>query len=240
MLYLVLGVAMKLKSKTYFIAGTDTDAGKTLSACGLLRRADKEGLRTLAVKPVAAGAVEVDGKLRNDDALNLSAAINQPLSYEQLNPVVFAPPIAPHIAAAKENRRITASQLAGYCRGVMMRPADMVLVEGAGGWRVPLSGRETMADLAVALQAPVILVVGLKLGCINHALLTVEAIQRDGLVLAGWIANQIDAHMSHAAENIDTLTQLIPAPCLGVVPFLDDVEGGRDASAFLNLSTLRV
>lgn len=230
---------MKLQSKTYFVAGTDTDAGKTLVACALLKCADEAGLRTLAVKPVAAGAEEVDGKLRNSDALNLAARINQPLSYDQLNPVIFAPPIAPHIAAAEEQRRITAGQLAGYCRGVMMRPADMVLVEGAGGWRVPLSGRETMADLAIALQSPVILVVGLKLGCINHALLTVEAIQRDGLVLAGWVANQVDGQMSRVTENIQTLADLIAAPCLGVVPFIDAPETDRDASPFLDISVLR-
>ena len=129
------------RAARFFVTGTDTDAGKTLVACGLLAAASAQGLRTLALKPVAAGAEKRSGELRNDDALNLMAAMSEKLSYAQVNPVVFEEAIAPHIAADHEERRLTAAQLAGYCRGSMMHPADFLLVEGAGGWRVPLNHR---------------------------------------------------------------------------------------------------
>ncbi len=206
--------------KRFFIAGTDTDAGKTLVACGLLEAARARGLRSIALKPLAAGAELCEGQLRNGDTLQLMAAMSESLPYEQVNPMVFAEPIAPHIAAERAGRRLSAAQLAGYCRGAMMRPSDLLLVEGAGGWRVPLNQRETLADVAVELQLPVVLVVGMKLGCINHALLTVEAIRNDGLPIAGWVANQLDAEMACFEENLATLRALIPAPCLGVVPAL--------------------
>lgn len=221
-----------------FISGTDTDAGKTLIATGLLAAAAQRGLSTLALKPVAAGAELVDDQLRNDDALSLMAAMSEPLSYEQVNPVVFAEPIAPHIAAERAGRRLTASQLAGYCRGAMMRPCDFLLVEGAGGWRVPLNQRETLADLALELKLPVVLVVGMKLGCINHALLSAEAIRADGLPLAGWVANRVDPEMACFDENLATLNAMLPAPCLGVVPHLGAEPRAEDVAAHLDLSSL--
>lgn len=209
-------------AKRFFIAGTDTDVGKTAIAASLLVAANQRGLRTLALKPVAAGAVQTAQGLRNDDALILQSQMTVPLSYEQINPVVFEPAIAPHIAARQANRRMTISQLAGFCRGTLMTAHDFGVIEGAGGWRVPLNDRETLAGLALELQLPVILVVGMKLGCLNHALLTAEAIRSDGLALAGWVANMIDPAMSCAEENIDTLKTLLPAPCLGTVPRLEN------------------
>lgn len=209
-----------MAKRTFFIAGTDTDAGKTLVACAILEQARQQGLTTAAIKPVAAGCALTGDGLRNGDALALQRAMTMELPYEQVNPVAFEPPIAPHIAALQEGRNLSVARLSGFCRGVMMLPCDLVLVEGAGGWRVPLNPRETLANLAIDLGAPVILVVGMKLGCISHALLTVEAIARDGLTLAGWVANRIDADMSCYAENLMTLQSLIPAPCLGDVPFL--------------------
>ena len=142
------------------------------------------------------------------------------MPYEQVNPVALQAAIAPHIAAAREGRSLQVSRLAGLCRGVMLGGADMVLIEGAGGWRVPLGSRETLADLAKELQVGVILVVGMRLGCINHALLTAEAIARDGLHLAGWVANQPGERMNCHEENLDTLLRLMPAPLLGEVPAL--------------------
>lgn len=209
-----------LSSRYFFVAGTDTDVGKTLVACGLLKAAAAQGLRTLAIKPVAAGAEATAEGLRNQDALMLIAAMTEKLPYHQVNPVLLEPPIAPHIAAEQTGKRITVSQLAGLCRGAMMRAADMVLIEGAGGWRVPLNRHELLSGLAVELQAPVILVVGMKLGCINHALLTADAIRADGLRIAGWVANQIDPQMSCFDENLSFLEVMLRAPCLGVVPFL--------------------
>ncbi|WP_019528341.1 dethiobiotin synthase [Dasania marina] len=223
--------------KKYFIAGTDTDAGKTLVATGLLEAANQQGLTTLAIKPVAAGCEQTAEGLRNSDALLLQQAMSQKLPYEQVNPVALEPAIAPHIAAAQLGKSLRVTQLAGYCRGVMMQPSDFLLIEGAGGWRVPLNRTETLAGLAKELNTAVILVVGMKLGCINHALLTIEAIQRDGLPLAGWVANRIDPNMSCYAENFATLVDLIPAPCLGEVPHLAEANG-KEASRYMDIASL--
>lgn len=214
-------------SKTWFVTGTDTEVGKTAISCALLAAAAGAGLTTAAVKPVAAGC---DENGQNDDALQLQSCMTATLDYAQVNPVALDAAIAPHIAAEREGKRIQASRLAGICRGVMMGPTDFVLIEGAGGWRVPISPRETLADLAVQLQVGVILVVGMRLGCINHALLTAEAIRRDGLVLAGWVANQPAERMICHEENLDTLQRLLPAPLLGEVPRLspfDPVQAGN-------------
>ena len=214
-------------SKTWFVTGTDTEVGKTAISCALLAAAAAAGLRTAAVKPVAAGC---DDQGHNDDALQLLDCMTEQLDYAQVNPVALEAAIAPHIAAEREGKRLQAGRLAGICRGVMMGKADFVLIEGAGGWRVPISPRETLADLAVQLQVGVILVVGMRLGCINHALLTAEAIRRDGLELAGWVANQPGERMVCHEENLDTLRRLLPAPLLGEVPYLepfDPVEAGK-------------
>ena len=165
---------MRQMKKRYFIAGTDTDAGKTMVACALLAKARGQGLTTAAVKPVAAGCIDTKDGLRNDDAEQLLAQCTLPLYYEQVNPVAFMAPIAPHIAAQQQGQRMQVGRLAGFTSGVLMQGANLTLVEGAGGWRVPVNERETLADLAIALSIPVVLVVGMRLGCINHTLLTVE------------------------------------------------------------------
>ena len=220
----------------FFITGTDTDAGKTLVATGLLAAARARGLSTAGLKPVAAGCEATEQGLRNSDALLLQAQTSIDLYYEQINPVALASPIAPHIAAQQEKRNLSADRLAGFCRS-SLRLADFTLVEGAGGWRVPLNPSETLADLARVLQLPVILVVGMRLGCINHALLTAEAIRNDGLQLAGWVANLRDADMPVLQENIDTLKARLPAPCLGVVPVLQN-PSAELAAEHLDLSLL--
>ena len=225
----------------FFVAGTDTDVGKTVIAQGLLVAAARQGLSTLALKPVAAGCEQTPDGLRNSDALALQAAMTETLHYEQVNPVALEPAIAPHIAAAQAGRRLTVAQLTGFCRGALMRRVDFALVEGAGGWRVPLNAGESLAGLAKSLNLPVILVVGMRLGCINHALLTAEAIARDGLPLAGWVANRVDPNMSEYEANLATLKQMIPAPCLGEVPFLDDETSKIERVAdHLNLTPLRL
>jgi dethiobiotin synthetase len=207
-------------ANAYFVAGTDTDVGKTMVAAGLLLAANAKGLRTAALKPVAAGCERTPDGLRNADALMLQRCMSMALSYEEINPIALEAAIAPHIAAAQEGVRINADRLAGFCRGVLMQRADLTLVEGAGGWRVPLNNRELLSQLAIELQLPVLLVVGMRLGCINHALLTCEAIAHDGLRLAGWVANRSQPDMSCYAENVQTLRALLPAPCLGEVPYL--------------------
>lgn len=219
----------------YFIAGTDTDAGKTLVASALLYKAKSEGLKTLGLKPVAAGCKETDDGLRNDDALKLIEQSTEALPYEQINPIALKEAIAPHIAAQRLRRPLGASRIVGFLRGVLMiNRADFTVIEGAGGWRVPLNPKETLADCAKELKLPVVLVIGMKLGCLNHALLTVEAIQRDGLKLAGWVANKIDGDMDAYDENMETLHAMIQAPCLGEIPFLAGATA-EAASEFVNL-----
>lgn len=221
-------------TRSYFVTGTDTEVGKTAVSCALLQAAARAGLSTAAVKPVAAGC---DEQGRNEDALQLMASMSADLEYEQVNPVALQPAIAPHIAAAQAGRTLQASRLAGLCRGVMSSGADLVLIEGAGGWRVPLSPRETLADLPRELGVGVILVVGMRLGCINHALLTAEAVRHDGLPLAGWVANQPGPAMSCHSENLDTLQRLLPAPFLGEIPRLEPWDPCA-AAEFLSISAL--
>lgn len=212
-----------MTKRAFFVTGTDTGVGKTQVAAALLYAGRKAGLSTAALKPVAAGCESTPEGLRNEDALLLQSLVSEPLAYEQINPVALAPAIAPHIAAMEAKRALSVERLSGYCRGVL-GTADLTLVEGAGGWRVPLNRSETLADLARLLNLPVILVVGVRLGCLNHALLTAEAVLRDGLPLAGWVANTLEADMPRFQENIASLAQRLPAPCLGVVPRLNEVS----------------
>ena len=194
----------------FFITGTDTEVGKTWVSCRLLERAREAGLSCYGLKPIAAGCEETADGLRNEDAVNLMASSSVALPYVVVNPVALKAAIAPHIAARQEGRRISLSQLAGYVRGALSsHPADLVLVEGAGGWRVPLNDREMLSALAVELNLPVIQVVGMKLGCISHALLTAEAIQADGLRYTGTVANCF-GEMDVREENLITLRQHLP------------------------------
>ncbi|SEG71659.1 dethiobiotin synthase [Marinobacterium lutimaris] len=225
--------------KTFFITGTDTDAGKTLVSAGLLHHANELGLRTIGLKPVAAGCEDHGEGLRNSDALILQATASVQLPYQQVNPIALAEPMAPHLAAQREERRLSADRIAAFCRGALMQPADFALVEGAGGWRVPLSSREMLSRVPQLMELPVILVVGMKLGCISHALLTAEAISRDGLQLAGWVANVVDPEMAVLQENIDTLKGALHAPLLGVVPHLSD-PSPEQVAAHLDLSAIEV
>lgn len=221
----------------YFVTGTDTEIGKTTIAAGLLHAARRAGLSTAAAKPVASGCVATAEGLRNDDALALLGQCSLPLRYEEVNPLAFAPAIAPHLAAREAGVRLDVASLQQAVGAILARGADFTLVEGAGGWRVPLSGQETLSDLPVALNLPVILVVGVRLGCINHAVLSAEAIARDGLRLAGWVANVVDAQTSRLDDNLATLAERLPAPCLGRVPRLPQATPAAVAE-HLNLETL--
>ncbi len=207
-------------AQAFFITGTDTDAGKTSVAAGLLCAAKQQGCSTLAMKPVASGCDMSAEGLRNSDALALIAQSTVPLPYTQINPYAFAPAIAPHIAAQEAGVELSVADLYRTAQVILQQQADFTLIEGAGGWRVPISATEFLSDFAIALQLPVILVVGVKLGCINHALLTAQAIINDGLELAGWVANVVDPSCARLAENLATLQQLMPAPCLAEVPHL--------------------
>ena len=207
-------------SQAYFIAGTDTDVGKTTIAGGLLHAARLQGLSTLGAKPVASGCTMTAKGLRNSDAQALIDESSIKLAYEEVNPFAFEPAIAPHVAAREAGVALEVPALRKAMQHVLDQGADFTLVEGAGGWRVPLSDHANLSDLAIALKLPVILVVGVRLGCINHALLSAEAIARDGLQLAGWVANIIEPRTARLEENLASLAERLPAPCLGRVPKL--------------------
>ncbi|WP_444929463.1 dethiobiotin synthase [Microbulbifer sp. SSSA002] len=224
-------------AKTYFIAGTDTEVGKTYVSAALLAAAAEAGLQTAAVKPVASGCELTEEGLRNEDALLLQRAMTLPLPYQQVNPFALEPAIAPHIAAAEAGKSLNVARMAGVCRGVMSAGADLVLIEGAGGWRTPLGPRCFLSQLPRELNLPVILVVGMQLGCINHALLTAEAIRRDGLPLAGWVANFARDGMARADENLQTLKSLLPAPLLGTLPF-DSAADYSNGAQHLDITPL--
>lgn len=208
--------------KAYFLTGTDTGIGKTTVACALLARARQQGLSTLGLKPVAAGCELTPDGLRNSDALMLQAESTVKVSYPEVNPVALEAPLSPHLAAKAAGRRLTITQLTGFVRAGLSHRPDLALVEGAGGWRVPISDRELLSALPKDLRMPVVLVIGLRLGCLNHAILTAEAILKDGLRLAGWVGNRVDPDMADPEGNLVTLRNLLPAPCLGIVPYLPD------------------
>lgn len=204
--------------KGYFITGTDTGVGKTLVSLALMHALQAQGKSVAGMKPVSAGCINTDSGLRNDDAVRLQKAASVEIPYDVVNPYAFEPPIAPHIAARSIGERISVEKIMS-CYQTIGGKVDIVIVEGAGGWLVPLNDRETMADIAAHLELPVILVVGMRLGCLNHALLSAENILAKGAKLAGWIANQIDRNMLKSNENISSLEALIHAPLSGVIPW---------------------
>lgn len=221
----------------FFITGTDTGVGKSRVAASLLAAARRRELSTAALKPVASGCEEVAGQLRNEDALLLQQYCSVELGYEQINPVALRAAVAPHLAAAMEGRQLSVQRLAGYSRALLTERADFTVVEGAGGWRVPLNRGEMLSDLPRELQWPVILVVGVRLGCINHAVLTAEAIVRDGLPLAGWVANHLGVSDAIARQNIETLRHLLPAPCLGELPWQPE-DTPAECAGYLDIDAL--
>lgn len=214
--------------QSYFVIGTDTNVGKTYVASALLRHFVSSGKRAVGMKPVASGC-ELSahgiwqGQLVNDDVVALYEAGNVPAALELINPYHFVPAIAPHIAAEKAGVEIDIDLIVRSYQ-TLAEMADVVVVEGAGGFFVPVSDQQTLADLAVKLKLPIMLVVGMRLGCINHALLTVEAIRVRGLTLAGWVANRIDPDMPMFDENLASLRQRIEAPCLSMIGWQGKAE----------------
>jgi len=209
-----------------FVTGTDTDVGKTRISVALIELLQRQGKRIAVMKPIASGCeLTIDG-LRNDDALQLTQQADVVLPYELINPYAFAPAIAPHLAAERVDITIELTVIKQNFDRIQQQ-SDAVVVEGAGGWLVPINQTETMADLAINLNLPVILVVDIRLGCINHALLTVKAIASTGLKLQGWVANNLGQN-PESIEIVETLTQRIWAPCLGSVPRLEANESAAD------------
>jgi dethiobiotin synthetase len=202
-----------VRSRGFFVTGTDTGVGKTLVACALLRAFARSGLRVIGMKPVAAGAAQIGVDLVNEDVAALAQASNVAAPQRLVNPYCLAPPIAPHIAARFAGVEIDLARVSEAFDALRAR-ADWVIVEGAGGFMVPLGSSLDSSQLARALALPVVLVVGMRLGCLNHALLTQAAIARAGLPLAGWVANHIDPNMLYADENVAALRERLGAPLL--------------------------
>jgi dethiobiotin synthetase len=223
-------------TRAYFITGTDTEVGKTLISTALLHGLAQRGVRAVGMKPVAAGCVLRDGAWHNDDADNLEAASSVGFHPMLTSPYLLREAVAPHIAAAFENVTIDLAHIHA-CYDQLASTAEAVVVEGVGGFRVPLSDRFDTADLAQQLGLPVILVVGLRLGCLNHALLTAEAIAARGLTLAGWVANDVDSTMPYIADNVAALSARLPAPLLGAVPWMA-VPSAAAAAAYIEFSSL--
>jgi dethiobiotin synthetase len=203
----------------FFITGTDTGVGKTLVSAGLIHKLVAKGLRVAGMKPVATGCKWKGGVLRSEDADLLLTEANVKAPYDWVTPYAYEPPISPHIAAKHHRGYISLEHIAD-CKAQLLQMADAVIVEGVGGFRVPLNDDQDTADMALLLGLPLILVVGLRLGCLNHALLTAENIQGCGLKLIGWVGNRIDPGMPHVEANLDTLRQRLNVPCLGVVPLM--------------------
>lgn len=200
-----------------FITGTDTECGKTVVAAGIIHRLRSRGVNAAGMKPVASGSRETPAGLRNNDAELLLETAGGNLPYEDVNPYAFAPPIAPHLAAEEAGTRVEIAVIR-EALGRLRARSDAVIVEGVGGWAVPLGPGFMLADLARAVDLPVVLVVGMRLGCLNQALLAARAIREDGLSLAGWIANAVDPGFERAGANLVTLKNLLdPAPCLAVI-----------------------
>lgn len=199
-------------AKGFFITGTDTGVGKTTFSVALIHHLKNQGKKVSVLKPVASDCEKIEGEFKNEDALQLIEASETTITYQNINPIAFEQAIAPHLAAQKNNTKLQSADIYQRCKPVLEGSEDFCIVEGAGGWLVPLNEQETMADLARFINLPVILVVSIKLGCINHALLTIAAIKQSSLPIAGWVANVFDEDMDELEENIVTLKSLLTVP----------------------------
>lgn len=214
-----------MSARGVFVTGTDTGVGKTVVACALVRALRAQGLRVAVMKPVASGALETPAGLRNADALALmdAAGSGADMAYEEVNPYCFEPPVSPHIAAKEAGIEIDTSLIKHKYDALAAR-SDWVIVEGAGGWFAPINTHQTMADLAWALSIPALMVVGLRLGCLNHAQLTRLGIEAQGVTLLGWIASGVDPQMDRSPENLAALERLLGEAPLAVIPHLAGAE----------------
>ncbi|MEJ2762386.1 dethiobiotin synthase [Photobacterium sp. MCCC 1A19761] len=223
-------------TKAFFIAGTDTDVGKTVASRAILHAADKANIQIAGYKPVASGSQITEDGIRNSDALYLQQASVVPLTYDEVNPYAFEAPISPHLASAQENRPIDFAVLSQGLAHLKAK-SEVVLVEGAGGWRVPVTHDVCLSSWVKQEQLPVVLVVGVKLGCLSHAMLTAEAIERDGLEMVGWVANRINPGTEHYAEIIQMLEQKLPGKKLGEIPYMPGIKK-RNLADYIDLAPL--
>jgi len=220
-----------------FVTGIDTGTGKTVVSVGLVESLRATGKTVAVMKPVASGCESTAQGLRNEDAQRLIHASGLPLPYSQVNPYAFEAPVAPHIAAQYQGVEIEIPVIESAFMQ-LQKMADTLVVEGVGGWLVPINATQTMADVAQALKLPVVLVVAVRLGCLNHALLTAAAIRRSGLSLCGWVANRLDSDCLQVEDNIAALDERLGAPLLAVLPRETDEEALRQCAGSINVKTL--
>lgn len=220
-------------TKGYFVTGNDTNVGKTVVAAAICEFLISRGNRVCAIKPVASGCIVKSNKLYSTDALTLMQhSSSKMLPYLAINPFAFKEPIAPHLAAKNNNVKLSVPRIITQSSAALMSDADYIIIEGAGGWYTPISDKETMADLALAYGYPIVLVIGIRLGCINQALLTYKCINDSGVKIAGWVANVIDRKMLYFRENIETIKHSLGVPLLGTIPYLDKINV-KKAARFL-------
>ncbi len=217
--------------KGVFITGTDTETGKTRVTLGLMSAIQSSGLTVCGMKPLASGASKIKNVLLNEDALSIQQQASIHIDYQDINPYVYQQPIAPHLAAEKTGECIDIGKILESFKKIEQK-SDYIVVEGVGGWRVPINKNKTLADLVRALNLPVIIVVGIRLGCINHALLSAEAIRADGLILSGWIANRIDKDYAEGDETIRSIAERIVAPKIADIPFIEQQNNCEVAKLF--------
>lgn len=208
----------------FFVTGTDTNIGKTYISTALLRKFNSKGFSTFGIKPIASGCRNIHGVLRNEDALILQEASSVKKDYKFVNPIALEAPIAPHIAAQLEGVRLTSALLVEKINKSLLISSDVFIIEGAGGWFVPLNNEESIANLVILLNIPIVLVVGIKLGCLNHAILTINAINQMKIPLIGWVANCINPQTMATDENIQTLKIWIKVPCMGIVRYGESAQ----------------
>ncbi len=223
--------------KALFIAGTDTEVGKTVVSKAILSAVGAQGKTTIGYKPVAAGCEKTEQGLRNSDALHLQQAANLDVDYDLVNPYALSLPASPHIAAIADDVEVDYQVLSNVLEQHKQN-SDFVLVEGAGGWRVPVSKDDCLSTWVKQEKLPVVLVVGIKLGCLSHAMLTAEAIKADGLELVGWVANRVNPGVEHYAEIIEMLEGSMGAPKLGEIPYVPGCKK-RDLGKYINLEVIR-
>lgn len=220
----------------FFIAGTDTEVGKTVASKAILQALNEKGLSTIGYKPIASGCEITEYGKRNSDALHLQEASSVSVDYDDVNPFAMYIPASPHIAAKHDNMEIDYRVLSQKLHQ-HKENAEVVLVEGAGGWRVPVSDADCLSTWVQQEKLPVVLVVGIKLGCLSHAMLTAEVIKHDGLELVGWVANRINPGTEHYAEIIKMLEDKLPAPKLGEIPYVPGPKR-RNIGKYINVSPL--
>lgn len=223
-------------TSAFFLTGTDTEVGKTVSSRAILHAAKQRNIAMAGYKPVASGSEMTDLGLRNSDALYIQEASPVELRYEEVNPYTFKEPVSPHLAAEREGKQIDFDVLSAGLAALKAK-SDSVLVEGAGGWRVPVTHTDCLSSWVKREKLPVILVVGVKLGCLSHAMLTAEAIQADGLELVGWVANRVNPATENYAEIIKMLTLNLPGKKLGEIPYMPGIHR-RDLSAYIQLDAI--